>query len=41
VYSNLVIKPAGRDCFGILAAVAVDDKCVVKSKSLKMKTEFA
>ena len=41
-YSNLVIKPAGRDGFRILAAVALADiKCVVRKNGLKMQTEFA
>jgi hypothetical protein len=41
-YSNLVIKPAGRDGFRILAAVALTDiKCVVRKNGLKMHTEFA
>ena len=32
-YSNLVIKPAGRDRFRILAAVAVADiKCIGRKK---------
>jgi len=32
-YSNLVIKPAGRDHFRILAAVAVADiKCIGRKK---------
>jgi len=41
-YRNLVIKPAGRDRFRILAAVALADiKCVVRKNGLKMHTEFA
>jgi hypothetical protein len=36
-YSNLVVKPAGRDCFRTLAAVAVADiKCVVRKNCLQM-----
>jgi len=35
-YSNLVIKPAGRDCFRILASVAVAGiKCVVRKKGFE------